>query len=45
MKGKYNEHVNESRNQKKLKKLIEQLGHTSVEVWWEAVRGGYDMGG
>jgi len=45
MKGKYSEHVNESRNQIKLKKKLEELGHTNVEVWWEAVKGGYEMGG
>lgn len=45
MQGKYSEHVNESRNQIKLKKKLEELGHTNVEVWWEAVKGGYEMGG
>lgn len=45
MQGKYSEHVNESRNQIKLKKKLEELGHTNVEVWWEVVKGGYEMGG
>lgn len=45
MQGKYSEHVNESRNQIKLKKKLEELGHTNVEVWWENISGSYEMGG
>lgn len=30
--------VNTSRNQLKIKKRLEELGHTNVEVWWEPVK-------
>lgn len=37
--------VNTSRNQLKLKRRLEELGHTKVEVWWEPVRNGPEMCG
>lgn len=37
--------VNTSRNQLKIKKRLEELGHTNVEVWWEPVRNGPEMCG
>lgn len=45
MEGRYSEKVNTSPNQKKLKKRLEELGHTNVEVWWETVRGSLEMSG
>lgn len=45
MQGKYYNKVNTSRNSLKLKKRLEQMGHTNVEVWWEPVSGGCEMGG
>ena len=45
MEGRYFYKVNESRNQLKLKRKLEELGHTNVEVWYEPVRRGPEMGG
>lgn len=45
MEGTYFEKVNTSRNALKLKKKLEGLGHTNVEVWYEPVRGGCEMCG
>lgn len=45
MEGRYFYKVNESRNQLKLKRKLEELGHTNVEVWYEPVRRGPEMCG
>lgn len=45
MEGIYYDKVNTSRNQLKLKKKLEGMGHTNVEVWWEPVSGGCEMCG
>lgn len=45
MEGIYSKKVNTSRNQLKLKKKLEELGHTNVEVWWEPVSSGGEMCG
>lgn len=45
MQGRMFPKVNTSRNQLKIKKRLEELGHTEVEVWWEPVRNGPEMGG
>jgi hypothetical protein len=43
--GKYADKVNTSPNQKKLKAALETKGHTNVEVWWEPLEPGCEMGG
>lgn len=45
MEGRMYPKVNTSRNQLKIKKRLEELGHTDVEVWWEPVRSGPEMCG
>jgi len=45
MNGKYSDKVNTSRNQLRIKKILEKIGHTTVEVWWEPVGRGYEMAG
>jgi len=43
--GKYFEKVNASPKQKIIKKALEALGHTNVEVWWEPLMPAIEMGG
>jgi hypothetical protein len=43
--GRYSEKVNTSPKQKKIKKVLEELGHTDVEVWWEPIGGATEMCG
>lgn len=43
--GKYYEKVNTSPKQKKIKKALENLGHTNVEVWWETLEPSCEMCG
>ncbi|BBF41990.1 hypothetical protein lbkm_0671 [Lachnospiraceae bacterium KM106-2] len=45
MKGKYYSRVNVSQKQKKIKKRLEELGNTDVEVWWEKLEHAVEMGG
>jgi hypothetical protein len=37
--------VNASPKQKKIKKALEELGHTNVEVWWEQLESAMEMCG
>ena len=43
--GKYAEKVNTSPNQKKIKKALEEIGHTNVEVWWDKLQSAMEMCG
>ena len=43
--GRYFERVNTSPKQKKIKKRLEELGNTDVEVWWEPLSAACEMGG
>ena len=43
--GEYAEKVNTSPKQKKIKKALESLGHTNVEVWWENIGTAVEMCG
>jgi CRISPR/Cas system-associated protein Cas10 (large subunit of type III CRISPR-Cas system) len=43
--GRYFEKVNTSPNSKKIKKRLEELGHTEVEVWWEPIGQACEMCG
>lgn len=44
--GKYTDKkVNNTPKAKKIKKYLENLGHTNVEVWYEPIRKGCEMGG
>lgn len=43
--GKYKEKVNNTPKQKKIKKKLEELGHTNVEVWWEQLESANEMCG
>jgi len=43
--GKYKEKVNNTPKQKKIKKKLEELGHTNVEVWWEQLESACEMCG
>ena len=43
--GRYSEKVNTSLNQKKIKKRLEKLGNTDVEVWWEQLESACEMCG
>lgn len=43
--GKYTEKVNSTPKQKKLKRALEELGHTNVEVWWEKLSPAMEMCG
>ena len=43
--GRFTEKVNTSPKQKKLKKALEELGHTNVEVWWENLESVMEMCG
>lgn len=43
--GYYVDKVNTSPNQKKIKKALEDLGHTNVEVWWEPLGAAIEMSG
>lgn len=43
--GQYFEKVNTSPKQKKLKKALEDIGHTNVEVWWENLGAAMEMCG
>lgn len=45
MKGRYYPRVNTSRNQLKLKKILEEGGYTQVEVWWEPLESAMEMCG
>lgn len=43
--GQYSEKVNNTPKQKKIKKKLEELGHTNVEVWWEKLQPAIEMCG
>lgn len=43
--GKYAEKINASPNQKKIKKALEVIGHTNVEVWWDKLEPAVEMCG
>lgn len=43
--GQYSEKVNTSPKQKKIKKALEEKGHTNVEVWWEPLEPAMEMCG
>jgi hypothetical protein len=43
--GKYKEKVNNTSKQKKIKKKLEELGHTNVEVWWDKLQPACEMCG
>lgn len=43
--GRYFEKVNTSPKQKKIKKRLEELGNTNVEVWWEQIGPACEMCG
>lgn len=44
--GKYTEKkVNNTPKAKKIKKYLENLGHTNVEVWYETIKKGCEMSG
>ena len=43
--GKYAEKINTSPKQKNLKKALEGIGHTNVEVWWDKLESAMEMCG
>ena len=43
--GQYSEKINTSPKQKKIKKALEEKGHTNVEVWWECLESACEMCG
>ena len=43
--GQYSEKVNNTPKQKKIKKKLEDMGHTNVEVWWEKLQPACEMCG
>ena len=43
--GQYSEKVNTSLKQKKIKKALEEKGHTNVEVWWDNLEPAMEMCG
>lgn len=44
--GKYTDKkVNNTPKAKKIKKYLENLGHTNVEVWYEPIKKGCEMSG
>jgi len=43
--GRYSEKVNNSLKQKKIKKILEEYGHTNVEVWWDNLESATEMCG
>ena len=43
--GKYNDKVNATPKQNKIKKKLEEYGHTNVEVWWEQLQPACEMCG
>lgn len=40
-----NKKINNTPKAKKIKKILEELGHQNVEVWWENIRSGSEMSG
>lgn len=43
--GRYFEKINNTPKQRKLKKRLEELGNTNVEVWWEKLERACEMCG
>lgn len=44
--GKYTDRkINNTPKAKKIKKKLEELGHKNIEVWYEPIRKGCEMGG
>lgn len=43
--GKYAEKVNATPKQKKIRKALEDIGHTNIEVWWENLSPAMEMCG
>lgn len=43
--GRYYDKVNSSPKAKKIKKRLEELGNTDVEVWWEQLESACEMCG
>ena len=43
--GRYSVKVNTSPKQKKIRKRLEELGNTDVEVWWEQLESACEMCG
>jgi len=43
--GEFAEKVNTSPKQKKIKVILEDMGHTNVEVWWETLGSAPEMCG
>lgn len=43
--GRHFEKVNNTPKQKKIKKRLEELGNTDVEVWWEKLESACEMCG
>ena len=43
--GRYFDKVNTSSKAKKIKKKLEELGNTDVEVWWEPIESAMEMCG
>jgi hypothetical protein len=43
--GRYSDKINTSPKQKKIKKALEEIGHTNIEVWWENLGAAVEMCG